>query len=104
MSAPHTNLEKQRKRHWAPLLGIAAATLFGVLLIVYWIAEEVVEADPETPAGIESGTVNEPAQSAIPAEAIEPGAQPGETGSTVNPPTTRESPPLPNAPEELTTE
>lgn len=102
MSAPNTNLDKQRKRHWAPLLGIAAATLFGVIIIVYWIGEEVVESDPQPPAGLDAGTVNEPAQSTIPAEVIEPGAQPGEIGSTANPPTTRESPPVPNTPEELT--
>lgn len=102
MSAPNTNLDKQRKRHWGPLLGIVAATLFGVLLIVYWIGEEVVEADPEPPAGLDAGTVNEPAQSTIPAEVIEPGAQTGETGGTATEPTTRESPPVPNTPEELT--
>ncbi|WP_283179604.1 hypothetical protein [Gemmobacter sp. 24YEA27] len=104
MSAPNTNLEKQRKRHWAPLLGIAAAALFGVLLIVYWIGEEVVEADPDAPAGLDAGTVNEPAQSTIPAQVIEPGAQPGASGGSATPPTTRESPPVPNAPQELTPE
>jgi hypothetical protein len=40
MSAPKTNLEKQKRRHWAPLLGMALVALFGVALIVYWQVEE----------------------------------------------------------------
>jgi hypothetical protein len=32
MSAPHTNLDKQRRRHRAPMIGMAAAVLFVALL------------------------------------------------------------------------
>lgn len=36
MSAPDTNLEKQKRRHKGPLVGIALALLFGVGLVAYW--------------------------------------------------------------------
>ncbi|MES2664502.1 MAG: hypothetical protein V4712_00280 [Pseudomonadota bacterium] len=36
MSAPHTNLEKQKRRHKGPLIGIALALLFGLGLMAYW--------------------------------------------------------------------
>ncbi|MBJ2149802.1 hypothetical protein [Paracoccus sp. IB05] len=104
MSAPQTNLEKQTRRHWAPLLGIALAALFGVGIIVYWLGEEVSDADPQPPAGLDAGTVNEPATSTIPAEVVEPDAQSGTTNSPASEPTTRESPPDPNAPEGQPTE
>ncbi len=36
MSAPDTNLEKQKRRHWGPLLGIALAiVLAGGLAFVF---------------------------------------------------------------------
>ena len=34
MSAPHTDLEKQEKRHKGPLTGMAIVAVFGVLLII----------------------------------------------------------------------
>jgi hypothetical protein len=101
MSAPQTNLEKQRRRHWAPLLGTIAVTVFGVVLIVYWLFEEAAQSDPPSPAGTEAGTVEQPAQSTIPAEAIKPEAQ---SPAPIAPPVPRESAPVPNAPSELTTE
>ena len=108
MSAPRTNLEKQRRRHWGPLLGIALVTLFAVAVIVYWLAEEASNSNTQPPGGTDAGTVNEPAQSTIPAEAIEPGMQFGEPGATgaapPREPVARESAPVPNTPEELTTE
>ncbi|MCP1166971.1 hypothetical protein [Limimaricola litoreus] len=39
MSAPHTDVEKQEKRHKGPLAGMAIVAVFGVLLIlllVFW--------------------------------------------------------------------
>lgn len=54
MSAPKTNLEKQSKRHWAPLLGIALAVFFGVGVIFYWLGEEVATSDPQEPTESES--------------------------------------------------
>lgn len=72
MSAPKTNIETQKRRHWAPLVGMALAALFGVLLIVYWIGEEVVDSDP--PAPIAPGSVVTPAAPGAPAEAVTPPA------------------------------
>jgi hypothetical protein len=43
MSAPKTNLEKQKKRHFAPLIGMALVALFGVALIVFWQFEEAAQ-------------------------------------------------------------
>lgn len=40
MSAPRTNLETEKRRHIAPLIGMALAVIFGVGLIVYWQFEE----------------------------------------------------------------
>ena len=34
MSAPHTDVEKQEKRHKGPLTGMAIVAVFGVLLIL----------------------------------------------------------------------
>ncbi|MDP3339683.1 hypothetical protein [Frigidibacter sp.] len=49
MSAPQTNIEKQKRRHWAPLVGSALVVVFGVAMILWWMTEEAVEA-PETDA------------------------------------------------------
>lgn len=46
MSAPQTNIEKQKRRHIVPLIGIGLAALFGVFLILSWGFGEVIEADP----------------------------------------------------------
>jgi hypothetical protein len=64
MSPPDTNLKKQKRRHRGPLIGMALAVVFGVGIILYWIAEEAVMAPgPEaggedvTPADIREGDV-----------------------------------------------
>lgn len=101
MSAPQTNVEKQRRRHWAPLLGTALAAVFGVVLIIYWLFEEAAESDPPAPAGTDAGTVDQPAQSTIPPETIAPDAQ---SDSPIAPPVPQDSAPPPNDPSELTTE
>lgn len=43
MSAPKTNIETQKRRHIAPLIGMALAVIFGVGLIVYWQFEEAAQ-------------------------------------------------------------
>jgi hypothetical protein len=45
MSAPRTNIETQKRRHRVPLLGMIAAVVFGVIMIGYWLIEEVTTAD-----------------------------------------------------------
>ena len=49
MSAPETNIQKQKRRHWAPLVGSALVAVFGVALILWWVLEESAEAPgPDT--------------------------------------------------------
>lgn len=54
MSAPRTNLDRQKRRHIGPLIGIAVVTVFAVLLIVYWLFEEAWYADPRSPSAAET--------------------------------------------------
>lgn len=59
MSAPRTNIETQKRRHIAPLIGMALVVIFGVGLIVYWQFEEVAEGNSPTPDAVqpaETGT------------------------------------------------
>ncbi|MGB3406355.1 MAG: hypothetical protein WBA67_02580 [Jannaschia sp.] len=65
MSAPDTNIEKQKKHHAGPLIGIAAGVVFaGLLLFVYLSANvepvgtgeaDVVES-PDVVEGPATGT------------------------------------------------
>jgi hypothetical protein len=38
MSAPHTDVEKQKKKHRTPLLGMRAVVLWSLILLVLLIA------------------------------------------------------------------
>jgi hypothetical protein len=49
MSAPEVNIEKQKRRHRGPLIGMAVVVLFVVALILYWPSEE-------TPTEVPQGT------------------------------------------------
>jgi hypothetical protein len=60
MSAPQTNIEKQRRRHRGPLIGMALVVVFGVLLITWWLFEEASQASNTTPTPAVS-TTNVPA-------------------------------------------
>ena len=78
MSPPDTNLNKQKRRHRYPLIGMAFVVLFGVGVILYWIAEEAALAPgPETieegasPGDIREGEVQVPP--AAPTGEIGPG-------------------------------
>ncbi|WP_323766140.1 hypothetical protein [Marinovum sp.] len=69
MSSPDTNLNKQKRRHRGPLIGMAIAAVFGIGLILFWIGEVFVTApgpDEEpvqdaseqvSPTELEAGTV-----------------------------------------------
>tara|TARA_R110002020_G_scaffold26514_35_gene86079 strand:+ start:1392 stop:1673 length:282 start_codon:yes stop_codon:yes gene_type:complete len=43
MTAPDTNTDRQKKRHWPPLLGMALVVVFGVGIIIYWVGYEVTD-------------------------------------------------------------
>ncbi|SHI61267.1 hypothetical protein [Wenxinia saemankumensis] len=52
MSAPHTNVEKQAKRHRPALWGIAFAAVFGVAMIMFllfWSVDEGETPSNDTP-------------------------------------------------------
>tara|TARA_R110002049_G_scaffold10127_3_gene50446 strand:+ start:154811 stop:155062 length:252 start_codon:yes stop_codon:yes gene_type:complete len=49
MSSPDTNLDKQKRRHAGPLIGMAVVTVLAIAIIVYWVGEEVATA-PENGA------------------------------------------------------
>lgn len=106
MSAPRTNLEQQRRRHWGPLVGIAVVAIFAVGIIMYWIGEEAANSNPPAPAGTEARTPDQPAPSTIPVPAIGPDAGPDNPGATTAPrapqPTLIDPATPPNTPEELT--
>ena len=45
MSAPHTDVEKQKKRHKGPLAGIRAVVLWAVVLLVLLLAYVLFTGD-----------------------------------------------------------
>jgi hypothetical protein len=63
MSAPRTNIKKQRRRHWGPLLGIAIAITVATLLFI-WMVGRV--ADTDTPERVPQPAV-EQTEGGIPA-------------------------------------
>lgn len=41
MSAPHNvNLDKERRRHRGPLIGMLLVVLFAIGLLIYWLGDE----------------------------------------------------------------
>lgn len=50
MSAPHTNIEKQQRRHIGPLMGMAFAVLVVVALGIWWATADQRETTPVDPA------------------------------------------------------
>lgn len=46
MSAPDTDLQKQKRRHWGPLLGIATALAVAAILFFVYLG---YSADTDTP-------------------------------------------------------
>ncbi|MDO9581825.1 MAG: hypothetical protein Q7J24_01745 [Desulfomicrobium sp.] len=46
MSAPQTNLEKQKRRHRGPLIGMIVVVLAVGLYYLWWVGYEVAESDP----------------------------------------------------------
>ena len=75
MSAPKTNLEKQRRRHAAPLIGMGAVVLFGFGVIVLLLFRQVERAPGDVSSPAEGGAV----ESGVPG------------GTAAPPPTGRES-------------
>ena len=57
MSAPDTNIKKQKRWHRAPLIGMAVVVLFGVAMIFFWLMHEIANSNPpENPAALPQTT------------------------------------------------
>jgi hypothetical protein len=67
MSAPNTNIDRQKQRHRWPLIGIGAAMLFGALIAVLIAFDATGDAGSTPPEG---------AVDAAPAEAADPATAP----------------------------
>ena len=48
MSAPDTNIDRQKKRHRGPLIGIAIGALFAFVLFGYFMSEQLDADAPLT--------------------------------------------------------
>ncbi|MBY6046849.1 hypothetical protein KUV47_08440 [Vannielia litorea] len=57
MSAPETNIDKQTKRHSAPLMGIALAVGAGILAIAAWLTWSADEGNTPRDATPEGGVI-----------------------------------------------
>jgi hypothetical protein len=77
MSPSDTNMEKQKRRHRGPLIGMALVIAFVVAIIVYWNGDDVATAPgPEsaeegaTAADVREGTLEVP--EAAPTYSVDP--------------------------------
>lgn len=87
MSAPDTNLARQRRRHSFVLIGMALAVIFGVVIIGYWLMEEAATSNPP-----EQPQATSPAPSTSPPQAISPDVPKGIEGTTTAPPAPQPAP------------
>lgn len=75
MSSPQTNLEKQKRRHIGPIVGISAALAFALVLFLGWSFWSAQEATPPEGADVQidgrtgEPTEDDPASAAVPAPA-----------------------------------
>lgn len=56
MSAPKTNLDKQKRNHIVPIIGIIAIVIITIIAFIWWVGDET--DDPQMP-GQEGGPVGE---------------------------------------------
>ncbi|MEI4469753.1 hypothetical protein [Frigidibacter sp. MR17.24] len=72
MSAPNTNVERQKSNHVGPLVGMLSVVIFAVAGLIWWLGSESAEAlgpteDPNAAAGApDASTPNTPPTSAAP--------------------------------------
>ena len=81
MSAPQTNIEKQKRWHRAPLIGMVVVVVFGVAMIFFWLMHESGNSNPPKLNTQTQGQAN-PAEPAVAAPTPAPDqtapAQPAE--------------------------
>ncbi|MEF9604617.1 hypothetical protein O4J55_20685 [Paracoccus sp. PXZ] len=86
MSAPRTDLEKQKRHHMVPIIGIIVAVLVVLAGFVWWFNDETT--DPEIPGEV-PGPVDEiaepPATGTAPVEAPAAGAETAPAAGTAEP-------------------
>ncbi|SEL36525.1 hypothetical protein [Pacificibacter marinus] len=70
MSPPDTNLEKQKRRHRGPLIGMALVIAFVAAVIVYWNGDEVATASGAESAEEEATAAD--VREAAPTYSVEP--------------------------------
>ena len=68
MSAPQTNIEKQKRWHRGPLIGMAVVAIFGVAMLFFWLMDEAKNGDSPTKSP-EASESTEPAGT-VPAPAV----------------------------------
>lgn len=63
MSAPETNIERQKRRHWGPLVGIAVVLGFAAVITVWYLGVLAANGndptEPGVPADVSNGAVEQ---------------------------------------------
>lgn len=91
MSAPNTNLAKERRRHRGPLIGMGLGVIFVLGILLFWLGSEFS-------LGTAPGTVSDPSHAAPSAQDADDGSVPtdadplssGESPAVVTPATPSE--------------
>lgn len=101
MSQPEPDLERQKRRHAGPLIGITAVLIFVAIILTWWFGTEAVDGnapvgaetqiDGRTGAEEPSGNTTAPSPANPPAEVTPPAGQ--ETTPAPTSPTTPDAPP-----------
>jgi hypothetical protein len=68
MSAPQTNIEKQKRRHRGPLIGMVLVTIFGVAMLFFWLTGEA--ADGNKPGDAQPAVPQTTSSEAAPAKTL----------------------------------
>lgn len=85
MSAPHTNLEKQRRRHIGPLIGMIVVVAFALGLL-FWLTMRT--ADQGTPTETNEAQIDGRTGEATPAEPVNPTEPQQDATTSPTPPAT----------------
>ncbi|CUH25517.1 hypothetical protein JSE7799_00698 [Jannaschia seosinensis] len=89
MSAPQTDLEKQEKRHYGPLIGIAAGVLLALVLLVSMIFYVATPEEVSEPDRVPSPDINQVLPEGVETDEIDPQAPITVAPESEGPATTR---------------
>ncbi|MCE6961664.1 hypothetical protein LAZ40_21770 [Cereibacter sphaeroides] len=94
MSASENNLEKQKRRHRGPLIGIIVVVVFALGLLLWWVTYEVAEGEAPRGSGAQvdgrTGEIEDRSQSG----SVE-GTSPAGAANSPAPPATAPATPAP---------